>query len=1100
MTLRSDFSARRYRLAEIVETIPVPAAVAYAEDPKEVVVNAALAKILGVGTATFTVSAEPGGGALPFHFEIDGRRFTPGDLPLFGRYGPAKAAGVDLEVVRADGGRVHLHGRAAPLPDDIGAPHGSLAVFQNIDELVAAERHARDLKELTPALLFTLDAGGALDSVNRRWSELTGVPAEEFLAGGWQRFVHPDDLERITAGWPAARETGLEHRSELRLRHADGVYRWIRLAVEGARDAAGNVERWFGSAFDIDDLHRALEAMRLLGGVDLAVDDDVPTMLAHLAHDAFDGLADICVFDLHSPETGDLERFVLSAPGIDVSHVRIAASEGSHPSLARADARHPVLTALSQGETLHVPVVTPQFIAEAIDDARIREMWELIGVHSLVVVPLRSSGHTLGTLSTMRTRRGRPPFDVTDLRVIEGIASRAAVAIEKIRLNEALRGEAAELEERYRSIADVMPQLMWTTDAEGRFDWVNRRWYEFVGRSPAAGPDEAIQFVHPDDVAPLERRWLESQATGKPFELEFRMRRHDGVYRWFLTRATCTRDAAGRIARWYGSNTDVDDVRRASRTLQIFADLGESLSESLGFGATVSAAMSIVVPEFADWGFINLIDEDGDLRVAAVYHADPQKLAVLASQVGEVYARGDDHQLAPADGNSRDPRVYRAATLEEAALVVEPGVLDAFWEVGFTSVLAVPLLVSGVQRGTLNVAMYESERAFAENDVPFFRELARRITPAIANAELYERERRVAQSFQNAALPAALPSVAGFRFDAIYEAGRAEALIGGDWYDAFRLVDGRIVISIGDVAGSGLAAAVTMANVRQAIRGVAQVHADPALMLEAADRTLRAETPDRFVTAFVGVIDGVGRTLSYASAGHPPPFVRATDGSIVQLAYGGPPLGLRENVRGGGNVMKLPEDAFMVLYTDGLIESTHDVDEGERRLRAALGDPGVVAAQRPALAIHDAVLIEGSRDDVAILTVAFGDPPELTRWSFDARDAATAHATQREIAQRLRAAGFTEERLVVCELVIAELIGNTVRYAPGPIDVYLERDDDVPVVHVLDRGPGFEFAARLPPDVFSESGRGLFLIATLAEDLHVVRRPDGGSHARVVLR
>jgi anti-sigma regulatory factor (Ser/Thr protein kinase) len=78
------------------------------------------------------------------------------------------------------------------------------------------------------------------------------------------------------------------------------------------------------------------------------------------------------------------------------------------------------------------------------------------------------------------------------------------------------------------------------------------------------------------------------------------------------------------------------------------------------------------------------------------------------------------------------------------------------------------------------------------------------------------------------------------------------------------------------------------------------------------------------------------------------------------------------------------------------------------------------------------------------------------------------------------------------------LIGNTVRYAPGPVDVYLEHE--VHVVHVLDRGPGFEFAARLPQDPFSESGRGLFLIASLTEDLHVVRRPDGGSHARVVLR
>ena len=100
----------------------------------------------------------------------------------------------------------------------------------------------------------------------------------------------------------------------------------------------------------------------------------------------------------------------------------------------------------------------------------------------------------------------------------------------------------------------------------------------------------------------------------------------------------------------------------------------------------------------------------------------------------------------------------------------------------------------------------------------------------------------------------------------------------------------------------------------------------------------------------------------------------------------------------------------------------------------------------------------------------------------------------------MRDAGFDDDRLVVAELVLAELIGNTVRYAPGPVEVLLERDRAVSIVHVLDRGPGFEFSAKLPPDPFSESGRGLFLIASLAEDLHVVRRPDGGSHARVVLR
>jgi anti-sigma regulatory factor (Ser/Thr protein kinase) len=271
-------------------------------------------------------------------------------------------------------------------------------------------------------------------------------------------------------------------------------------------------------------------------------------------------------------------------------------------------------------------------------------------------------------------------------------------------------------------------------------------------------------------------------------------------------------------------------------------------------------------------------------------------------------------------------------------------------------------------------------------------------------------------------------------------------------------------------------------------------------MLEAADRTLRAETPDRFVTAFVGVIDGVARTLSYASAGHPSPLVRAADGTIVELERGGLPLGLRENERGGGRSFVLPDDAFLVFFTDGLTESTHDIDAGERRLREALADPRCIAAPHPALALYEAVLVEGSRDDVAILTVAVGDPPELGRWSFDALDPEASRASQRAVGQRLLDAGIGDDRLAIAELVIAELIGNTVRYAPGPVEMLFEREGSVSIVHVLDRGPGFEFAARLPPDIFSESGRGLFLIASLAEDLHVVRRPDGGSHARVVLR
>jgi len=264
--------------------------------------------------------------------------------------------------------------------------------------------------------------------------------------------------------------------------------------------------------------------------------------------------------------------------------------------------------------------------------------------------------------------------------------------------------------------------------------------------------------------------------------------------------------------------------------------------------------------------------------------------------------------------------------------------------------------------------MQNDARGFVPADVDFFQEFARRLAPAIASAEVFERERRVARSFQDAALPSRLPEVPGFAFHAIYEAGKAEALVGGDWYDAFTLASGQIVVSIGDVAGSGLQAAVTMASVRQAIRGAAHAAADPSGMLDAADRAL--DDPERrFVTAFVGVIDPATSTIAYQNAGHPPPVVRMPDGTLVELLGGGAPLGLRGGEDTVPHAHALPAGSLVALYTDGLIESTHDILEGERLLHAALLDTALHDGENPAKMLHDLILVDGSRDDVAILTI-----------------------------------------------------------------------------------------------------------------------------------
>ncbi len=373
----------------------------------------------------------------------------------------------------------------------------------------------------------------------------------------------------------------------------------------------------------------------------------------------------------------------------------------------------------------------------------------------------------------------------------------------------------------------------------------------------------------------------------------------------------------------------------------------------------------------------------------------------------------------------------------------------------------------------------------------------------------YERAERVSSRFQQAALPARLPQVAGFRFDASYLPADDEAHIGGDWYDAMRLADGRIVISIGDVSGSGLGAAITMAAMRQVIRGVAYVHPDPVMILDAAGRTLCEEFPDDQVSAFVGVIDPTTLVLTYASAGHPSPVLRMPDSTIEELPYDGTILGVRAAGEQPSQRRQLVEGALLVLYTDGLIEP--DPIEGERRIAQSMQDPRVVQTDNVAQALEHAMLSEQSRarDDVAVLVVCVerspfrvkrGNPAcGVSRWEFDACDPGAAQLARTAFTDDLRDVTSLTEDLFTAELVFGELVGNVARYAAGPVEVLVDWMGSAPVLHVRDRGPGFTHIPKLPRDIMAENGRGLYIISALTNEFDVERAPDGGSHARAVL-
>lgn len=954
----------------------------------------------------------------------------------------------------------------------------------------------RDLASHAPALLFTARPDGQVDFVNERWAALVGVPADELLERGWANYAHPDDYDLFSATWADRLRTGEPMQLQWRLRRYDGSYRWIETRAECERDDDGAIVCWYGAGTDVDTQHRAMDGLAFLAqsGSALTSADDVDVMLTRLAQAALVGLADVTFFDLE--EAGQYRRLVVTSPEISQeAYDALTAFTAS----SRGD-RHPIAESMARRRALFVPTVDEAFIHEHIEDELRAAAWRVVGVRSIVATPLQTPTRVVGALTMLRTTN-YTPFDQADLRVIEEIGLRAALAIENARLNASALIEASRRERQFHLIADSIPQLMWTASDTGACDWFNGKWFSYTGQALTDPLEDGWRQVHhEEDIGPYLAAWRASLRSGADFEMESRLRGADNAYRWFLTRAVALRDADGTVVKWYGTSTDIDDSRRAARDTRVYADVGNAISGSLVVQDVLEKVLASVCPAYTDWAIVTIADEQKALRIAATVHRDPVMGERLQALIGLIYADGSQSIGSPAAVRIGEPLLYERATYEDAARVVHPDIFPIVWEIGFQSVLVIPFGDDATARGTLGLCMSPGGRHFDPLDLPFYREFGRRVAPSIASAYLYERERRVAESFQRGALPARLPDVPGFEFSAIYEAGRAEALVGGDWYDAFQLIDGRIVVSIGDVAGSGLAAAITMANVRQAIRGVAQVHADPALMLEAADRTLRSEAPNRFVTAFVGVIEPLGGTITYRSAGHPPPIVLHADRSIELLQNRGLPLGLYEREERDSPFVTLETGSTLVLYTDGLIESTHEIIEGQRRLDVAVQSDAIMSSPDPAKELHDSVLVEGSRDDVAILVVRVGERPSALTWSIEVLDAQVAEQTRRSLVAALLTRNYSPAHVNVAELIFAELVGNLVRYAPGPAEIVLEWVGRRPVLHVRDRGPGFAFAPRLPPDIYSESGRGLFLIGALAEDFSVTLRPGGGSHARVVLR
>jgi anti-sigma regulatory factor (Ser/Thr protein kinase) len=362
--------------------------------------------------------------------------------------------------------------------------------------------------------------------------------------------------------------------------------------------------------------------------------------------------------------------------------------------------------------------------------------------------------------------------------------------------------------------------------------------------------------------------------------------------------------------------------------------------------------------------------------------------------------------------------------------------------------------------------------------------------------EAYEREHVVAITLQRALLPESLPEIPGLRIDGAYVPASADAEIGGDWYDVFELPDHRVGLSVGDVAGHGLRAAVLMGNVRQTIRGAAHFETTPSAVLKSVNQQLCA-SQDALVTAFFGILDLKDGTLHYSIAGHPAPIVVQPNSDVELLAGNGLVLGFDRRTSFADFETRLDVGSGLVLYTDGVVEIERDYLKGMRDLEDAALAESFDPSSNIAEGIQQRVMGElKTRDDAAILFIGImtlSSPTAAVEqcWTFDAYDEAAARRMKRAVLWQFAGLASSTPEFGAIEAILGELLSNVARHSPGVASVTLEHRGSELVLHVDDHGKPFDLNGRAEPTLYAESGRGLLIVQAFARDVNVERRENG---------
>jgi serine phosphatase RsbU (regulator of sigma subunit)/anti-sigma regulatory factor (Ser/Thr protein kinase) len=409
-----------------------------------------------------------------------------------------------------------------------------------------------------------------------------------------------------------------------------------------------------------------------------------------------------------------------------------------------------------------------------------------------------------------------------------------------------------------------------------------------------------------------------------------------------------------------------------------------------------------------------------------------------------------------------------------------------------TSKLLLPLNARGATLGFFVCTRRPGFRGFDAYDTQIGMEFAARAAIFIDNARRYNRERATALTLQRSLLPTGLSAPSSVEVGHRYLPGSQLIEVGGDWYESIALPGARVALVVGDVAGHGVRAAVTMGRLRTAIRTLAMLELPPAESLHQLNEIMEAmgNVEPHFATCAYALYDAVAGTCEIASAGHLPPLLVKPDGKSQYLDVApAPPLGVGDGLV-GSETFEIEDGSLLVLYTDGLVESRgQDIDDGLARLRESFTPE---SATRPVDDLCKSILTgayaDHQRDDIAVLMARLSRincghqetwtvPSELT-------SAGKARSLVREPLERWE----LDSLLPVTQLLVSELVTNAIRYTEGDVTLRLVLENSL-TLEVLDSSPALPRLRHAARD--DERGRGLQIVSQLSHRWGARRTPSG---------